>query len=268
MTDAVDSQVAQMVAASDVKLCFQPRVTLSCFTVTGLDLMVRLPRLGLAAVPVSTFIPISVSCQLVDALTEWLLEESCRLAVRWPDTGRPVRLLFSLPRPWIYPTAAIRIAAVLARTGLRPEKLEVRLPVPPWRLPHECVERLTDLGVGVCLHHIEPLIAPWPAYRDLPVNALAIRLANDETEESDFHLRQALALAHLRPVRVVADGVTDRSRIGRLCALGFDEAQGRAISTPLASDQIDAYLRMAEWGTGALCACGAQTTDCQSAPAR
>lgn len=70
-------------------------------------------------------------------------------------------------------------------------------------------------------------------------------MAMERSEGDRKIVRSTIDLAHNLGLSVVAEGVEDEAVLGRLAALGCDEAQGYHLSRPLAAEAFEAWAREA-----------------------
>ncbi len=108
---------------------------------------------------------------------------------------------------------------------------------------------LDEIGVGLSIDDFGTGYSSLSYLQRLPVDELKIDrsfVAGMLTDPQDeVIVRSTVDLGHNLGLLVVAEGVESLPVLERLCSIGCDEAQGYAISEPVAADQLVEWVRRA-----------------------
>ena len=74
--------------AGELELYYQPLVDLATNTVSGFEALVRWNHPERGLVGPDAFIPVAEEIGLIVPLGDWVLNQACRDAMTWPNTGR------------------------------------------------------------------------------------------------------------------------------------------------------------------------------------
>jgi EAL domain-containing protein (putative c-di-GMP-specific phosphodiesterase class I) len=124
----LESDLRQALVQGDFEVHYQPTVDLAGSAVTGCEALLRWRHPTRGMVSPAEFIPVAEETGLIIELGEWVLRQACTDAAKWPDK---IRLAVNVsPLQFKSGTLALKVAAVLAETGLSPNRLELEITVP------------------------------------------------------------------------------------------------------------------------------------------
>jgi diguanylate cyclase (GGDEF)-like protein/PAS domain S-box-containing protein len=229
---------------------YQPLVLCGGETVIGAEALVRWrhPRLGLLTP--DRFVGLAEETGMIVALGRWVLEEACRQARHWRDVAGDAAPMISVNlavRQAQEPGLVDDVAAILERTGLEPEYLQLELTesavMGPGHEPLAALTKLAAMGVRIAIDDFGTGYSNLAYLRTLPVRA--IKLAGSfvdglRTEPpravtfGELHAGRAgerivatlVQLAHALDLTVTAEGVETAVQADRLRAVGCDSGQG------------------------------------------
>jgi diguanylate cyclase len=245
----------QALRAGELVLLFQPQVTL-CSPELGLAALVRWQHDAAAIPEVEQLRSLAEAAAVAEALTDWMLEASCRQAARWRDGGLP-RLHVAVPllsrRQLIWSDLARRLERHLAAAGVMPEELEIEIDeallLDERRASLQALAALRELGVRVAVGGYGGGPTSLAILRDLPLTTvkLARQLLAEIPDDDD---RRAVASGVIRMagelrLRVVADGVETQAQLQLLRQLGCDAVQALICCPPLPPDACGDWLLQA-----------------------
>ncbi len=234
--DTGDGELRSALALGQVELHYQPQIAVATGRLIRFEALLRWrhPHRGLL-LP-GLFLPAAEAGQAIHALGDWALRRAMEDAARWPDEiGVAVNVSArQLDRGGL----AEAVAAMLARSGLRPARLEIELTetaaLRDDSRAQTTIGALRALGTGLALDDFGTGYASLARLLDLRFDAVKIdRRFMAETRANDAVIASIVALARALGIRVVAEGVETESQLARIRAHGCGEAQGYLIGQAL-----------------------------------
>jgi diguanylate cyclase (GGDEF)-like protein len=230
-----------------LRLYYQPQVSLRDGSVTGVEALVRWQHPGRGLLPPKDFLTIAETRGLEVLLTYHLLDVAVRQAARWRAEGQPLAVAVNVsPRCLLDGDFVAQVRRTVGRHHLPPHLL--RLEVTETSImtdPERAIAALRDVhefGVSVSIDDFGTGFSSLAQLKRLPAHELKI----DQTfvralrpgSEDELVVRSAIDLAHNLGLSVVAEGVEDVATLVALRGLACDYAQGFVLSRPVPVDQV------------------------------
>ena len=249
----ITSQLRHAVDRGELRLHYQPQLSLSSGQVIGVEALVRWQHAVQGLVPPGAFIPVAEETGLIIAISEWVLREACRQAKEWQN-GKlpPIRVAVNLSaRHFRYSSLPETVASVLAETGLEAKFLELELtesaimqdPAKAIRI----VDRLKNLGVHISLDDFGTGYSSLAYLSRFAIDRLKIDqsfIRDITTNPVNASISTAtIAMAHKLGKIVVAEGVETEAQMQFLRRHDCDEMQGFLFSRPVPADDLAVILR-------------------------
>ncbi|GAA2511588.1 bifunctional diguanylate cyclase/phosphodiesterase [Pilimelia columellifera] len=242
-------------------LVYQPVVALPHGRPVGGEALVRWRHPDRGLVPPSEFIGVAERTGVIVALGSWVLREACRAASGWlaspAAASGPWRLSVNISaRQLREPTFAAEVAAVLAETGLPPERLVAEVTETAVFDNEPAVAALTTLrglGVSIALDDFGTGHSSLGLLRTIPATVLKVDKSfvdNIAGAEEEVIATAMLQLANGLRMDAVAEGVETSAQADRLHQLGYRQAQGFYFYRPVGAADMGALLA----GTAAIAA--------------
>jgi diguanylate cyclase (GGDEF)-like protein len=264
-TSTVDSQalavdLRQAVSGGQLRLCYQPIVTLLSGELVGVEALVRWEHPTLGLLPPVAFIEIAEDTGTIAEIGAWVLAESCRQVVSWQrllPAHRRLHLNVNLsPRELDDPALAGAVLKTLARTGLSP--LDLVLEVTEGARMDDGVacrqlETLRAKGIRIALDDFGTGYSSLRRLTRLPVDVLKIDRCFvaelGRSSESSAVAEAVVQLCQVLHLDTVAEGIEGIAQADALSLLGCQTGQGYHFSHPMTAQQIDTLLHpaMREW---------------------
>jgi diguanylate cyclase len=208
---------------------YQPQLDADTRRIVGVEALVRWqhPRLGL--IGPDGFLALAEDNGLMGQLTAHVLHEACAQAVRWRETGNPLRIAVNLSTSSLTdPDLLPLIDRALATSGLQPGALTVE------------ITETTLMS--------DPEYSSLAYLSDLPATELKLDRSLTARVATDKRTAAVVAgtveLAHRLDLRLVAEGVEDEATLTALRALNCDEVQGYLFGKPGPAHLLDAMLAL------------------------
>ena len=248
MTDrrASDARLGEDLAGAldrgELQVLYQPLVDLVDGRPVGAEALLRWhhPRLGM--VSPAQFIPIAERSGTISEIGMFVLETACRQVTEWGGLYVSVNVS---PRQLQEPTLVADVLAVLARTGLAPERLV--LEITESALVDESagiakLRTLRDQGVHVAIDDFGTGYSSLHYLTRLPVDILKIDRSFvaelNGTPEGSAITGAILRLSQVLHLTTVAEGIETADQAEELRMLGCGVGQGYLFARPLPPAEV------------------------------
>lgn len=243
-----------------LRLQYQPIVELHTGRVVGVESLVRWDHPERGLLQPCAFIEAAEESGVIVGIGRWVLEQSCRQAVRWaldeempPGFGIAVNVS---RRQLLEPDIVDVVASVIGDTGISPDL--VVLEVTETALfadTEQLVATLTELkrlGVTIAMDDFGTGHSTLQQLRELPIDQLKIDrlfITDIDQQREDYALAAAIVrLAGSLGKTVLAEGVENAAQLAHVRALNVDLAQGylfaRALDASAVADLVKASARV------------------------
>ncbi|HTF96883.1 MAG TPA: EAL domain-containing protein [Cellvibrio sp.] len=234
-------------------LYYQPKIDMQHNRICGLEALLRWNHPEQGFISPATFIPLAESSGLIIQLGEWVINEACRQAKVWLETGI---LEFSI---------AVNISSIqfkrgnidsivlnaLANAQLPPQYLELEfteslLIEDSERLVHTLAV-LRSEGVHFSIDDFGTGYSNLGYLKKFEVGALKIdqsfvRKMDDQTGDAAI-VRAIIQMATSLGLKTIAEGVEDAATAALLRNLGCTEAQGYFWARPMPANEVEKFCR-------------------------
>ena len=246
---ALKLDLAAALANNELELVYQPLVDLHTAKVASCEALLRWhhPRRGL--ILPTEFIPLAEETGLIVPIGDWVLATACREAMTWPaHVGVSVNISsaqFQGGHP-----LALRVAELLARTGMKPAQLELEITETLLLQGNESnlqvLRDLRQLGIKIALDDFGTGYSSLGYLQQFPFDKIKIdrSFVQEVTvrEESKAVIRAVVGLGHSLNMRITAEGVESREQLDSIAAKGCDEVQGYFFSKAVAATDVTALI--------------------------
>ena len=250
----MENALRGVIDRGELKVSYQPIVSLADGAVTGLEALMRWRHEGLGPVSPLEFIPIAEDTGEIVPLGAWMLEEVCRQAVRWEEelgTAAPAISVNLSPRQVAHAELVPTVARVLETYRVPPSRLALEITesvlISEAESPWNTLQALKRLGVTLMLDDFGTGYSSLSYLKRFPVDVLKIdRTFVDgvgvEAEDSAI-VKAVVGMAKALELGVVAEGVETERQAAALRDLGCERAQGFYFGRPEDAAAITPVLR-------------------------
>jgi diguanylate cyclase (GGDEF)-like protein len=238
-------------AKSQFRMVYQP-IFAADGEIVAFEALLRWQHPTWGPVSPPEFIPTAEKSGLIVPIGDWVIDEVCRQALEWNAHLRPIKMFANVSGVQLErPDFSSKIANVLKRSGLAPDRLELEI-TESWIISDlqgaaGKLQQLRDLGIGVALDDFGTGYAAFDYLQELPLDTLKIDrsfirrldgpLANLAT------VRAMTILARQLGLKTVAEGVESEDQVRQLGAIGCDFMQGFLLGRPLKPEAAGLLLR-------------------------
>ncbi|HET8774860.1 MAG TPA: bifunctional diguanylate cyclase/phosphodiesterase [Thermoanaerobaculia bacterium] len=248
----VEQRMRRAIADGELSLVYQPQVRFSDGAIIGLEALLRWNRDG-RTIPAASFIgTIEQSAVIID-LGEWVIGETCRQIAAWRRQGlRVPRVAVNIgARHFQQPRLVDTIRDLLTDHGVDGSALELEITETTAMHDAEATARTIDalraLGLQITIDDFGTGYSSLAYLKRFAITGLKIDrtfVADVPSSRSATAIVNAIvATAHALDLRVVAEGVETRDQAEFLTASHCDEGQGWLFATPIAANDVPAYLQ-------------------------
>ncbi|MZR30139.1 putative bifunctional diguanylate cyclase/phosphodiesterase [Sneathiella litorea] len=237
-------------------LNYQPIVRISDQQVIGVEALVRWqhPKQGL--IFPDSFIPLAEGSGSIDALTEWVLEQTIIQGSSWLAQGTRLSVSVNISALILHnPAFPDMVAKKLEKTGFPAGLLKLEITesaiISDVSRATEIVTRLHEMGVRLSIDDFGTGYTSLAYLRKLPFDEIKIDksfvLNMTQVADDEVIVRTLLDLAKSLGLSVVAEGVEDARTWKVLEALDCDVAQGYFMSRPIDLEAFNSWIITQPW---------------------
>lgn len=246
------SALRRALEREELKLVYQPRLSISRQQVVGAEALLRWESRELGEISPGQFIPLAEESGLIVEIGSWALRQACLALRSWRQAGlarMSVAVNVSSLQLQRGDLAEV-VARVLAETGVDAGGLELELTesvlmANPERSA-EVLRACRALGVAVAIDDFGTGYSSLAYVKRLPLTTLKIdqEFVRDIAVDTDDEAITSaiIAMGHSLDLKVVAEGVETAQQLAFLREHGCDEIQGHYVSRALASEQCLAFI--------------------------
>jgi diguanylate cyclase (GGDEF)-like protein len=252
----IEFELQRALERRELRLYFQPQVTLADNEVRGLEALVRWAHPERGVLLPGDFIPIAEENHvLIRAISDWTVDAACAQIAAWRAQGHrtvPVSVNFS-PAQLRDSRIAARLEEVLHLHGVPADALELEIPenllMAEPRAGETLVE-LRQLGLRIALDDFGTGYSSLAYLKELPITALKIDRGfvhglPDSAKYSSV-VRAIVSLAGHLGFDTVAEGVERARQVDMLRAMGCTAYQGFCFSAAVPADEAARFLGPAQ----------------------
>ncbi len=234
---------------NELELHYQPQIDLRNGTITAVEALLRWPHPLLGSIPPLEFLPLAEEANLMRPLTALVLEQALAQCARWRAEGRDLSVSINVSATNILDAGFTDlIREQLGRHRLPGSALVVEITETTVISDFERCQRVTaelaELGCVVSIDDFGAGFTSLPFLSRLAVGELKLDrtflsgLVADDGSRDLALVRATIELAHNLGLKVVAEGVEERTTLDLLGTVGCDLAQGYHIGRPTPATAI------------------------------
>jgi diguanylate cyclase (GGDEF)-like protein len=240
------------IASRTLELHFQPQIECGSGAIVALEALVRWEHPRLGYLPPLEFLGLAEDAELMDPLTQLVLDRALAQCARWRAAGSDVAVCVNLSSTNLHnPQLPAIVRDALARHHLAPSALVLEVTettaITDFDRSQETIGRLRDLGLVVSIDDFGAGFTSLAHLSSLAVDELKLDrsfvqgLVSSHDPRNQALVRSTIELAHALGLRVVAEGIEDEESFELLTELGSDRAQGYLIGRPRPADELDLH---------------------------
>jgi diguanylate cyclase (GGDEF)-like protein len=248
----LELDIRQAIVDNAFELHYQPVVDLKTSEIAGCEALLRWRHPVRGMISPVEFIPIAEETGLICEIGDWVLATACAEAANWPPN---VRLAVNVsPVQFRSHAFALRVANVLASTGLPAHRLELEITEAVLIRDDDAaltmLQQLRAIGVRIALDDFGTGYSSLSYLRRFPFDKIKIDrcFVDDiaETKGSSAIVQAVINIADAQNMTTTAEGVETEQQKEMLRSLGCTEMQGFLFSRPRPVAEIRTLLSPAK----------------------
>jgi diguanylate cyclase (GGDEF)-like protein/PAS domain S-box-containing protein len=251
---AMETDLRTAIRQNDFKLLYQPIVSVTTGTITGLEALIRWNHPVHGVVSPNRFIPVAEDTGLILDIGEWVLSEAClqlQQLQRQLPLNNSLTMSVNISSKQLFPSLLKQIKKILHGTGLTPSSLMLEITetmiMENTDIVFPLLFELKKIGVKVNIDDFGTGYSSLSHLHDLPVDMLKIdqslvKRIGPRGENTEI-IKAITSFARNLNMDVIAEGVEEENQLIHLGNLNIKYMQGYCFSKPLDGLQIEALLR-------------------------
>lgn len=235
------------VAMKQLELFYQPKIHAPSGEITGAEALLRWNHPTRGMISPGVFIAMAERYGLIVPIGSWVIDEACRQARAWRDTGLRMKVAINLSVHQLrLANLSAEIAGALERHQINPDLLTCEVTesgaMEDVATTMRVLGELDRLGVHISIDDFGTGHSSLSYLRTLPADELKIdRSFVMDLETSEDARKVALAVVNLAKaldLKVVAEGVETEGQNRLLREMGCDQLQGYLFARPMSAKAI------------------------------
>jgi diguanylate cyclase (GGDEF)-like protein len=243
---SVRNALGRAITRHQLRVLYQPIVSLADEQVIGAEALVRWERPGFGTLSPDEFIPIAEESSLISAVDCWVLQEACRRGAQWCNAGGTMAINLSA-RTLRQDDVVHALGKALQRSAISPGQLIMEITettlLDGFGATKANLGRLRELGVKLSIDDFGTGHSSLSQLQQTDVDILKIDQSfvsrMDQDASSAAIVSAIITLGHALGLTIVAEGVERPAQAALLRAQGCDTAQGWLFGHPLRADELD-----------------------------
>jgi predicted signal transduction protein with EAL and GGDEF domain len=244
----LEMDLRRAVAEGELTLHFQPLFDLETNRIGAFEALLRWNHPTLGQIPPAEFIPVAEDTGLIVPIGEWVIQQACREARRWPEDVRVAVNVSSVQ--FRKPGLEAVLLQAIAASGLQPARLELEITESIFLESSEAtlsvLHSLRALGVRIALDDFGTGYSSLRYLQSFPFDKIKIDRSFIEQlltrHGSSAIVRAITDLARALGMETTAEGVEEEEQLAELRRHGCTSVQGYLFSRPVDADGARALL--------------------------
>jgi diguanylate cyclase (GGDEF)-like protein/PAS domain S-box-containing protein len=243
----LESALRRALEASELRLVFQPQVTVSGNQVLGAEALLRWRHPELGDISPARFVPVAEETGLIGPVGDWVIEAACEQLSAW-RTMPQLRLSVNLSMGQLRDSRTFidRVRGMIRSAGIDPHRLEFEITetlLASNVAEHaEVLRELGGLGCPIAVDDFGTGYSSLSYLKRLPIDTIKIdrgfiRDIVSDTEDAAI-VSAIVAMARKLKLEIVAEGVETQEQLAVMQELGCDRYQGYLFSPAVPAEEF------------------------------
>lgn len=254
----LEGRLRKAITQNELRVFFQPQIDIVSDRIIGGEALVRWQDPNEGLIPPGRFIPIAEETNLIVAIGEWVLNETCKQGRKWLDMGLPPITLAVNVSTQQFKRSDINelVVKVIAETGFPAQQLELEITesglMKNQENAVEILNKLHEQGVRIAIDDFGTGYSSLAYLKRFPLDVLKIDksfIDDIPHGKDDMEIAATIvAMAHNLGFKVIAEGVETKEQLEFLKLKGCDSYQGYFKSRPIPIDEFTKLLQEQGYG--------------------
>ena len=244
------SELGKAIRGSDLTLYFQPKISLHDQRIVGVEALSRWVHPTMGFISPAEFVPVAEMTDLINDMTDWVLNESLRQIKEWRDRGLEIAVAVNISARNLQQEGFCdMVRELLARHDLPASCLELEITESTIMKHMEktllVLKELNEMGIDLSIDDFGTGYSSLAYLKRLPVKRLKIDYSfiinMMENEQDQVIVSSTIHMAHNLGLWVVAEGVETEALQHQLAGMGCEQAQGFHIARPMPANELEEW---------------------------
>ena len=250
----LEADMRLALAAGGFELHYQPQVDLKSDRIVGCEALLRWRHPERGMISPADFVPVAEETGLIEEIGQWVLRTACAEAAAWPAD---IRIAVNVsPIQFRSGTLALKVASILAETGLDPRRLELEITeavlIADDDAAFATLHQLRELGVHIALDDFGTGYSSLQYLQRFPFDKIKIdrSFVKEVTRNSSSAsiIRAVVSIAADRTMITTAEGVETAQQRETVQTLGCTQMQGFLFSAARPAQEMRTLLASGKGG--------------------
>nr|WP_274706824.1 sensor domain-containing phosphodiesterase [Allorhizobium sonneratiae] len=239
---------AALQANDQLRLVFQPRVTLETESIASAEALLRWRHPNLGEISPGEFVPLIEHTAMAHQMTAFVFDAALTQLADWRSRGLDISLSLNISVTNLnHPDFVKQVLDTLQKHAIEPQWLELELTesmvISNAALALKKLEQLTKAGMKIAIDDFGTGYSSLSYLQNLPASVVKIDQsfisALKEGNRERQLVKSMIKLLHDLGYTVVAEGIELREEVDLLRALECDEGQGYVFSRPIEATALE-----------------------------
>jgi diguanylate cyclase (GGDEF)-like protein/PAS domain S-box-containing protein len=251
----LENSLKQALEQKAFHLVYQPQIHLTTGKLIGVEALLRYTHPTLGNISPVEFIPICERLDIINDITEWVLQEASRQIKEWTEKGLNIRVAVNIsPLNIENKTFVEKLMSIFRKnkSDLRYLELELTETALTKNIDEasKILERLKQIGVRIALDDFGSGYSSLVYFKNFPIDKIKVDrsfVKEIPKKERDIVIIDSILLLSKRlGIEVICEGIETEEQASHLQKLGCEFAQGYYFSPPLTKEEFeDKYIAKA-----------------------
>ncbi len=238
----LETALRQAIGNEELLLHYQPVVNAKTEQVVSFEALLRWNSEEHGAISPGKFIPLAEDTRLIVPIGNWVMQEACREATRWP---LDVKVAVNVSgEQLLEPNFSDVVVRSLADAGLAAHRLELEVTESVFlrdgRTARQTLEEVMALGCSIALDDFGTGYSSLGYLRNMRFSTIKVdrsfvQGASQDSPESLAIIRAVVAMAQSLEMSTTAEGVEDAAQAELIRDLGCTKIQGYYFGRPMSA---------------------------------
>lgn len=244
------SELGKAIRGNDLTLFFQPKVSLDDNRMVGVEALARWTHPTMGFISPGEFVPLAEMTDLINDMTEWVLNESLRQISVWREQSLYLSVAVNISaRNLLQENFCTMVQSLLDKHNVPASCLELEITESTIMKNMEktllVLKELNDMGIELSIDDFGTGYSSLAYLKRLPVKRLKIDYSFIinmlESEQDQIIVSSTINMAHSLGLLVVAEGVETQALMQRLGDMQCEQAQGFHIAKPMPANDLEKW---------------------------